>query len=177
MLRLLSLLLAVTVLPVLADDDIRPVISIASPDTATTFVYGTIKSRALIWSDSKQTLSAEITFVDEQQTTNQPNDDTHRFRLPGIALDKAHGVFYATSPKGEVSPIARRKKTLFITSIEVLPNAIVRVNHHRGEVTVELEAIRPDDVARLRKAQAAQDAQSNPDGNGGHTINLQDLLP
>jgi hypothetical protein len=175
--RLLFFLLALTTLPLLADDDIRPVISIASPDSATTFVFGTIKNRALIWSESAQTLSAEITFIDEQQSSNQPNDDMHRFRLPGIMLDKAHGIFYATSPKGEVIPVAQRKKTLFITSIEVLPNAIVRVNHHRGEVTVSLEAIRPADVAKLRKEQAAQDAQSNPDGSGGHTFNIQDLLP
>jgi hypothetical protein len=177
MLRLLSLLLALTMLPLLADDEVHAIISIASPDSATTFAYGTIKNRALIWSDSTQTLSAEITFIDEQQSTNQPNDDTHRFRLPGVTLDKAHGVFYATSPKGEVIPIAHRKKVLFVTTIEVLPNAIVRVNHRHGEVTVELEAIRPADVAKLRKAQTAQDAQSNPDGDGGHTINIQDLLP
>jgi hypothetical protein len=42
-------------------------------------------------------------------------------------------------------------------------------------VTVTLEAIRPSDVAKLRKAQKDQDAQANPDA--GHTINIQDLLP
>jgi hypothetical protein len=177
MLRLLSLLLALTMLPLLADDDIKPIISITSPDTATTFAYGTIKNRALIWSDSTQTLSAEITFVDVDPTSTQSNDDTHRFRLPGVTLDKALGVFYATSPKGEVIPVAHRKKVLFVSTIEVLPNAIVRVNHPHGEVTVELEAIRPSDVAKLKKAQADQDAQSNPDGNNGHAVNIQDLLP
>jgi hypothetical protein len=177
MLRLLSLLLALTMLPLLADEDIRPVISIASPDTATTFAFGTISKRALVWSESAQTLFAEITFVDVDPSNNQSNDDTHRFRLPGITLDKAHGVFYATSPKGEVIPIARRKKALFLTTIEVLPNAIVRVNHRHGDVSVILEAIRPDDVAKLRKAQAARAAQANPDSDTGHTINIQDLLP
>lgn len=177
MLRMLFLLLAVTGLPLLADDDIKPVISITSPDSATTFAFGTITKRALIWSDSTQTLSAEITFVDEQQTTNQANEDSHRFRLPGVTFDKAHGIFYATSPKGEAVPIAQRKKVLFVPTITILPNAVVRVNHRRGEVTVELEAIRPDDVAKLRKEQAAQNAQANPDGDAGHTFNLQDLLP
>ena len=175
--RLLFFLFALTVLPLLADDGSGPLISIVSPDTATTFAFGSIKNRALIWSDSTQTLSAEITFIEEQQYTLQPDDDTHRFRLPGITLDKAHGIFYATSPKGEVIPVARKKKTLFITTIEVLPNAIVRVSHHRGEVSVSLEAIRPSDAAKLRKDKATQAAQSNPDGDGGHTVNIQDLLP
>jgi hypothetical protein len=173
--RLLLFLLALTMLPLLADDEIRPLISIASPDTATTFAFGTISKRALIWSESTQTLFAEVTFVDVDPNSSQSNDDTHRFRLPGITLDKAHGIFYATSPKGEVIPIAQRKKTFLFPIIEILPNAIVRVNHHRGEVTVTLEAIRPSDVAKLRKAQKDQDAQANPDA--GHTINIQDLLP
>jgi hypothetical protein len=177
MLRFLLLALSLSTLPLLAQDESGPLISIASPDTATTFAFGTIKRRALIWSESTRTLSAEVTFEDEQQYTLQPNYDTHRFRLPGVTLDKAHGIFYATSPKGEVIPVARRTKALFLSTIEVLPNAIVRVNHHRGEVTVTLEAIRPSDAAKLRKEKAAQDAQSNPDADSGHTINIQDLLP
>jgi len=175
--RLLLFLLALTMLPLLADDEGGPLISIVSPDSATTFAFGSISKRALLWSESSQTFFAEITFVDEQQYTLQPNDDTHRFRLPGITLDKAHGIFYATSLKGEVIPVARKKKELFFTTIEILPNAIVRVSHRHGEVSVSLEAIRPSDAAKLRKAQAAHDAQSNPDGSGGHTVNVQDLLP
>jgi hypothetical protein len=175
MIRSLLLFLALTASPLLADDEFGPVISIASPDTATTFAFGTIKSRALIWNDSTQTLSAEVTFVDEQQSALQPSDDTHRFRIPGITLDKAHGIFYAKSASGEVVPVARRKKALFLSTIEVLPNAIVRVFHQRGNVNVKLEAIRPSDLARIRKEETGGDTNTNPDGS--HTINLQDVLP
>jgi hypothetical protein len=172
MLRFIFLFLALGALRLAAQDNDGPLISIASPDTATTFAFGTIKSRALIWDDKAQMLLAEVTFQDEQQYTLQPNDDTHRFRLPGVTLDKAHGIFYATSPKGEAIPVARKRKTLFLTTIQVLPNAIVRISHEHGDVKVTLEAIRPSDVAKVKKAQSGQD---NPDGT--HSINLQDLLP
>jgi len=175
--RLFCLLLALSMPPLFADDDVRPVISIASPDTATTFAFGSISKRALVWSESTQSLFAEVTFVDVDPSNSQSNDDTHRFRLPGITLDKAHGIFYATSPKGEVIPVARRTKAFFLSTIEVLPNAVVHVAHYRGVVTVSLEAIRPSDAARLSKEKAAQDARSNPDADSGHTINIQDLLP
>jgi hypothetical protein len=171
MLRFIFLLLALGALPLAAQDD-GPLISIPSPDSATTFAFGSIKSRALIWNDKTQTLVAEVTFQDEQQDNLQPNDDTHRFRLPGVTLDKVHGIFYATSPKGEVIPVARRKKALFFTTIQVLPNAVVRIYHQHGNVEVTLEAIRPSDLAKEKKAQSGQD---NPDGT--HSINLQKLLP
>jgi hypothetical protein len=173
MLRLIFLFLALGGLPVAAQDDGHgPLISIPSPDTATTFVFGSIKSRALVWNDKTQTLVAEVTFQDEQQDNLQANDDTHRFRLPGVTLDQAHGIFYATSPKGEVIPVARRRKTLFLTTIQVLPNAVIRIFHEHGNVEVTLEAIRPSDVEKEKKAQSGQD---NPDGT--HSINLQSLLP
>jgi hypothetical protein len=169
--HILLLFLAVA-LPLLAADESEPPISITSPDTATTYAFGKIKSRSLHWSEAKQTLSAEVTFVDEQPDSLQSNEDSHSFLLPGITLDKAHGIFYATSVKGEVIPVARRKKSLFLTTIQVLPNAIVRVNHSHGNVTVTLEAIRPADVA---KEQRKQDAEGGPDAT--HSIDLHQLLP
>ena len=173
MLRIAALLLAFIALPVAAEQEFSPVISIASPDTATTYALGSIKHHGLIWNDATQTLSAEVTFVDVDRTGPQDTDDTHRFRIPGITLNKAQGIFYATSPGGEAIPIARRKKTLFISSIEILPNAVVRIFHQHGNVSVRLEAIRPSELARVQK--------ETPDGNtnadGSHTIDLKDLLP
>jgi hypothetical protein len=167
MLRFVFLFLALGVLRLAAQDSAPP-ISITSPDTASTFVFSTIKNRALIWDKATQTLLAEVTFVDEQQDSLQPNDDTHRFRLPGIILDPVHGIFYATSATGEKIPVAQRKKTLFISSVEPLPNAVVRVSHRHGEVSVTLEAIRPADIAKQKPA-------SNPDGT--HSVDLRQLLP
>ena len=167
MLRFVLLFLALGVLPLAAQDD-GPPISITSPDKATTYAVSTIKHRALIWNESTKTLSAEVTFVEETQGLAQSGDDTHRFRLPGITFDAAQGIFYATTPRGETIPVAHKKKTLFITSIEVLPNAAVRVLHPRGNVSVILEAIRPADVAKLRQT---------PDPDGTHSVDLRELLP
>jgi hypothetical protein len=170
MFRLLWLLLALVALPLRAGDEAPPII-INSPDSATTFAYGTIKDRSLVWNDATKTLYAQVTFTDEQQDNLQAEDDTHRFRLPGVTV--AHDVFYATTDKGEAIPIARRKKVLFLSTIEVLPNAIVRVYHRHGDVSVTLEAIRPADVAKI-KQQQDQSGSANPDGS--HTFNLQDIL-
>ena len=53
---------------------------------------------------------------------------------------------------------------------------LYRLHYLRGDVSVTLEAIRPSDLARVQKEQAADDTNStNPDGS--HTINVQDLLP
>jgi hypothetical protein len=175
MFRYFWFFMALAALPLRAEDSAPPII-IESPDTATTYAYGTIKHRALVWSDSSRTLYAEVTFTDEQQDNSQAEDDTHRFRLPGVTFDRAHGVFYATTSQGESIPVAQRKKSLFLSTIEVLPNAIVRVYHRRGNVSVTLEAIRPADVAREKQQQdRAASSGTNPDGS--HTVNLQDLLP
>ena len=146
-----SLYLALA-LPLLASSFVRaqddgPPISITSPDQGTTYAYGTLKTHALVWDKSRKMLKAIVTFVDENQDSNTQNDDTHEFRLPGVSFDEAKGVFTATTDKGEVIPIAHYKKTLFIKTIEVLPNARVRILHPRGLITVILEAISPDDPA------------------------------
>jgi hypothetical protein len=167
MLRLL-LIFAGLALPLLAQEGAAPLISITSPDSGSTFAYATTKSRALVWSKKDQVLSAELTFTDSRQTDGQPNEDTHRFRLPGVAFNEAKGVFFALSPKGEAVPVARLKKELLFNTIQVLPNAVVRVLHERGEVTVILEATRPDDPA-LHSAGA-----TNADGT--HSVDLRQIL-
>ncbi len=127
--------------------DDGPPISITSPDPASTFVYGSIKDHSLIWNKKDKVLIAHVTFLDTEENSGSANEDSHEFRLPGVTLDEAKGIFYATSPKGEVIPVAHFKKTLFIKSIEVTPNARVRIQRIKGEVAVILEALRPDDPA------------------------------
>jgi hypothetical protein len=149
--------------------DEGPPISITSPDVATTFVYGTIKNHALIWDKNRKALIARVTFTDADQNLGQPNDDTHEFRLPGVTFDEAKGVFFATTAKGEVIPVAHVKKTLFIKSIEVLPNANIRILHPRGNVTVILEAISPNDPAMHPPPD-----NSNPDAS--HKVDINKIL-
>src|SRR5277367_2226083 len=96
-----------------ARDEEKPAISITSPDTATTFAYGSIKSHALIWNKNKKVPVAMVTFTDADENFGQSNEDTHEFRLPGIRFDEATGVFLATTTKGGVIPVAHIKKTLF----------------------------------------------------------------
>jgi hypothetical protein len=152
---------------VLSKDD-GPPISISSPDTGSTFVYGTLKGRQLYWDRRDKMLIARVTFTDASLLdNNSPQDDTMEFRLPGVAFDEAQGVFSATSAKGDVIPIARIKKALFIKTIQVLPNARVRIIRDRGTVNVILEAISPNDPAM-------HPAPTDPDGT--HAVSFDKLL-
>jgi hypothetical protein len=158
--------LAVAQEAVLSKDE-SPPISITSPDTGSTFVYGTLKGRQLYWSKHDKMLMARVTFTDASALDTNLQDDTMEFRLPGVAFDEAHGVFTATSTKGEVIPIAHLKKTLFVKSIEILPNARVRVIHVHGTVNVILETISPNDPAMRA-------APLNPDGE--RAVDIQQIL-
>jgi hypothetical protein len=151
-----------------AQDD-GPPISITSPDAAATFAYGTVKNHALIWNKSGKVLIARVTFTDAEQNLGQPNDDTHEFRLPGVSFDEAKGVFFATLAKGEMIPVAHIKKTLFIKSIETVPSAHIRILHPRGDVTVILEAISPNDPAM-------HPAPANPDPDATHKVDINKIL-
>ena len=151
-----------------AQDEVPP-ISITSPDAGTTFASGTIKTHVLFWNPSQKVLVARVTFTDAEQNLGDPNDDTHEFRLPGISFDEAKGLFLATSAKGEIIPVARVKTTLFLKSIEVLPNARVRIVHPRGVITVVLEAISPNDPAMHPSP-----GSSNPDGS--HQVDIGHIL-
>jgi len=153
-------------LPASSGDD-GPPISITSPDTATTFAYGSIKQHILFWRKDQNVLIARITFTDADQNLGTPSDDEHDFRLPGITFDEAKGLFYATSAKGEMIPVAHIKKALFFKGVETTPNARVRVLHPRGEVTVILEAISPNDPAM-------HPAPDNPDGT--HPVDINKIL-
>jgi hypothetical protein len=151
-----------------AQDD-GPPISITSPDVATTFAYGTVKNHALVWNKKEKVLIARVTFTDPSPSDGMPSDDTHEFRLPGVTFDEAKGVFLATTSKGEVIPVAHIKKTLFIKSIETTQNAVIRILHPRGNVTVILEAISPNDPAMH-----AAPANSDPDAT--HQVDINKIL-
>jgi hypothetical protein len=149
--------------------DDGPPISITSPDKGTTYAFGTIKNHALFWSKSQKMLIAQVTFTDENDNQAMASDDTHEFRLPGVTFDEARGIFTATTSRGEVIPVAHYKNVLFIKSVVTLPNAVVRVLHPRGIITVILEAISPDDPAM-------HPPPDNSDPNGAHPVDISHLL-
>jgi hypothetical protein len=152
-----------------AHEDEGPPISITSPDVATTFAFGSVKSHVLIWNKQARMLIAMVTFTDAEQTDDTPSDDTHQFRLPGVTYDEAKGLFFATTAKGEAIPVAAFKKTLFFKTIETTPNALVRILHPRGNVTVILEAISPNDPAMHAPP-------TDTDPNGTHKVNINGML-
>jgi hypothetical protein len=143
-LLLLSFALALS-LNLSADPYDGPLISIVSPDTAATYVYGSIKDQGLIWNNKEQLLIIHVTFINGQDGSGYAREDIHDFRIPGVTLDEAKGIFFARSAKGEIVPVARIRKTLFIKSIETLPNSAVHIQMSRGNVSVTLNAVSPDD--------------------------------
>lgn len=148
-------------------NDDGPPISITSPQNGTTYPKASIKNRALIWNKGRKMLIVCVTFTDNRESSGSSNDDTHYFDLPGVTFDEAKGIFYAASIKGESIPVAHIKKALFMKSIEVTPNAIVRVMYPRGDITVRLEAISPNDPAMHPKP-------IDPDAT--HDVPIKDLL-
>jgi hypothetical protein len=168
----LSLVLLVALPGFVQAFDDGPPISITSPDNGTTFARAQIKSHTLLWYPNRKMLVACVTFTDSYLNNGQPSDDTHYFQLPGVTLDAAKGIFTATSARGEVIPVARYKKMLFIKSIEVLPNANVKIMYPAGEISVMLVALSPSDPA-LRPPPPGSD-KSNPDGT--HDIDLKSLM-
>jgi hypothetical protein len=149
--------------------DDGPPIAITSPDAGTTFAYGTIKSHSLFWNKSQKMLIARVVFTDAEQANGSSNDDLHEFRLPNVTLDEAKGIFSATTAKGVIIPVAHFKKVLFMNTIEVLPNAAVRVQHPRGVITVTLEAISPSDASLHPPA-----AETDPDGT--HKVDINSIF-
>ncbi len=148
--------------------DEGPPIAITSPDVGTTYVYGSLKSRQLYWNKRAKMLIARVTYTDSEMVdNNSPQDDTMDFHLPGVAFDETRGIFTATTAKGVVIPIAHLKKSFFVKTIEILPNARVRVIRDHGNVTVVLEAISPDDPAM-------HPAPTNPDGT--HSVDFSHML-
>jgi hypothetical protein len=164
---MLGLALALPQLSQAQDDG--PPISITSPDEGTTYALATIKDHSLVWDKSQKMLVARVTFIELDDSLSPSSDDTHDFRLPGVSFDPVKGIFTATTAKGVIIPVAHYKKTLFIKSIEVLPNARVRIVHPRGVITVILEAISPNDPAMHPPAD-----DSDPDAT--HSVDLGQIL-
>jgi hypothetical protein len=165
---LLFLMLLLASLPgvqVRAFDDAPPV-SITSPDQATTYSLNSIRTHELVWDDKRQLLIAHVVFVPLDSDGGPADEDAHDFRLPGVRFDRATGLFSAVSSKGDIIPVARMKKTLFLKTIETLPNAIVRIQNHRGQVGVVMEAVRADSPALRAPLEADQP----------HTIDVKQIF-
>lgn len=133
-------------------------LQIVSPDAAQTYAGGVTTRFALEWDRRAQILRAFVTF------TNSPfvNDSTPRreeqftFRLPGVVLDPATGIFSARDPRGRSVPVAVRVRGggLFRTANAVEPTVgtTIYVSKVLGRVKVSLTA-NPTAPATTDKAQ------------------------
>jgi hypothetical protein len=153
-----------------------PPVVITSPDQATTFRFASIRQHELIWDKKTAGLIVHIVFTDVTETSASAEQDSHDFRLPGVTFDEKKGLFYATSNRGEIIPVARIKKTLFLKTIEPLPNANVRIEHPRGDISVVLEAIRPNDPAMRSSGSDAAAADTDAEGNHVHAVDIHELV-
>jgi hypothetical protein len=171
----LAALLFLPAAPMQAFDDGPPIV-IKSPDTATTFAFAMIKQHELLWDKRNGQLLARVVFTPVDGNDGASADqDEHDFRLPGVTFDEKKGLFFAAAANGDLIPIARIKKTLFLKTVEPMPNANVIVLHPHGNVSVTLEAIRPDDPA-MHPAPPAASGQTDPEGNQAHSLDIQQVL-
>lgn len=160
---LLFLILALTSISALAGD-LQPIILIKSPDHAESFVYGDVSGHKLFWSEKEQKMFAVVTVDNSRYATSteRPGQDTFRFYLPGVVYEPRTKQYVVHGPNGEIVPFAETKKELFLTSINPVHNAVVRVFRTRGKIEVNAEIYNPKEVAQEEAAdKAAQSTNTN----------------
>src|SRR5215471_20102922 len=83
-------------------------ISVASPDHARTYAYGSVTWRQLYLARTRGELAARITFSNVPfADANEPRrDEPFDFHFPGIHVDSARHTFVARGRRGEFIPVA-----------------------------------------------------------------------
>lgn len=119
------------------------VVQVVSPTTAQTFSYSDITWRSLKWSDSRQELTANITFSTYNYVTqNEPlSEESYDFSLPGVKFDKKTNLFFVTTAKGRRVDVAELSRDLIGKSIKPLPGTVILVVKRSGKVVVALTAM------------------------------------
>ena len=117
-------------------------ISVASPDHAQTYAYGSVTWRQLYLTRTRGELAARITFSNVPfADSNEPRrDESFDFRFPGIQVDVAQHVFVAKGRRGESIPVAWFRGDLSIGWIKLAPNAKIYLLKENGRVTATLTA-------------------------------------
>ena len=117
-------------------------ISITSPDHAQTFAYGEMISHQLYVEQPHGELVARITFTNSPYADgNDPRrDESFDFRFPNVRFDSARRVFFASSRRGELIPVARLWQGLACRWIDLVPGAKVYLLKESGWVTATLTA-------------------------------------
>jgi len=117
-------------------------ISIASPDQARTYAYGSVTWRQLYLERRRGELAARITFSNLPfADANEPRtDEPFDFRFPGVQVDRARHAFVATGPRGEFIQVAWFRGDPSCGWIKLAPNAKIYLVKESGRVTATLTA-------------------------------------
>ena len=117
-------------------------ISIASPNHARTYAYGTVTWRRLYLERTRGELAARITFSNLPfADANEPRtDEPFDFRFPGIHIDLARHAFVAKGRRGESIPVAWFRGNPSCGWIKLAPNAKIYLVKESGRVTATLTA-------------------------------------
>jgi hypothetical protein len=117
-------------------------ISIASPNHARTYAYGSVTWRQLYLQRTGGELAARITFSNLPfADANQPRtDEPFDFRFPGVHVDLARHAFVATGRHGESIPVAWFRGNPSCGWVKLAPNAKIYLVKESGRVTATLTA-------------------------------------
>ena len=129
----------------LAEVPVR-MLKIVSPDKAQTFTDSTTTRHLLSWDERTQALRVVMVFVNSNvqgQGTSRV-EEQFTFRVPGVSLDAASGVFSVRGPRGNAIPVARRIRggggIRTQNAVEPTVGTRIFVSIVEGEVKVTLTA-------------------------------------
>jgi len=117
-------------------------ISIASPNHARTYAYGSVTWRQLYLQRTRGELAARITFSNLPfADANQPRtDEPFDFHFPGVHVDLARHAFAVTGRHGESIPVAWFRGDPSCGWIKLAPNAKIYLVKESGRVSATLTA-------------------------------------
>ena len=117
-------------------------ISIASPNHARTYAYGSVTWRQLYLERNRGELAARITFSNVPfADANQPRtEEPFDFHFPGIRVDLARHAFVVPGRRGEFIPVAWFRGNPSCGWIKLTPNAKIYLVKENGRVTATLTA-------------------------------------
>lgn len=117
-------------------------VSIASPNHARTYAYGSVTWRQLYLERARGELAARITFSNVPfADANEPRtEEPFDFRFPGIHVDRARHAFFAIGSRGESIPVAWFRGDPSCGWIKLGPNAKIYLLKEHGRVTATLTA-------------------------------------
>lgn len=117
-------------------------IAIASPHHPQTFAYGEMIGHQLYLPCVNGDLVARVTFSNSPYAgDNEPRrDESFDFDFPGVRFDPAQRIFFARNGHGELIPVARFRKNLFLDNVDLAPGAKIYLLKDSGRVTAILTA-------------------------------------